>query len=214
MNSNLFLILLILLDFHKPLIIFTAYIQFTIFSLFHVNSFFFETIYNSFKYLCSFSVITFFGLIFCFFYFDITYSLLEMHFNFMVYTLMASVPIFFIYFFYYKTLEDNVHIASLQNVYKINIKFLIIIVSIYNYDLCSSLIFAIWISFCIIKFYSDRKIRLELSQNDIQPIIQPIYIRKSQLSKTTTELELKKLHEYYSINIKATTCLSSDSKKR
>jgi hypothetical protein len=206
MNFSVLLVLLIILDiFEKPFILITAIIQYSIFSILHVNSYFFSKIIN---FLRNSSFIAILCILFSFWFFEIAMHLLALiYFNLLVYTLISSVPRFFKFDSDEKILADATIIQRLQHTFKISIKLIITCVSIYGCDLLKSALFVIWIILSIYKNCPSRTI--------IQPI-KPHNKPVANLSELSiTEQELIKLRKIYSADMsKENSSFKLDSKTK
>jgi hypothetical protein len=203
------LILLILIDLSsKPLIILTALIQFSIYSCIYANHHFYDFVLNNL--FLNFILVCI--LIFCF---NCSwYVLPHIYYNLMLFTLVLSVPYFFVYNYRKEILKKKSNQAMLNNVFKIGIKVLIVAVLIINgYDLLSSLLIITWMLVWVYKIYSFIFIdSTEVSLNESScesPPASVVVKNHHHTSKTTTELEIKKLHDYYKKNLNSTSFTSA-----
>ena len=202
MNLFYLISLLVIIDLQDQFkfLYLTAFIQFSSYSLFHVNYFFVSGLNYFFR---SSFILNIIGICVYLFYFELHF-IYELYLFIMIIAFLCSVPVFFLYINYRKTLENNKNKKKLHITFKFLTKLTIFIIFLYEYNLFSFLVFFLWIVGQIIE-YKRNNISNKFGLSDKEK-------KQTRSFKSITELELEKLNEYLCEN--KSSVFKSPTKKR
>ena len=182
-TQYLFIFLLILIDFHsKPLIFFTALIQFLFFSFIYVNSFWVNFLILVYKYLgLTYSIIFFIVN----YYYEFHVYIVYLYYCIIILTFVVSIPIFLV--FYYRFIDIESHIDTLRLIFKISLKIILFFFLLYDNDSFKNILFFVWLLTFLINLHSVPD--YETSKTIIKSN------RRIKVA-SITESELEKLHNH------------------
>lgn len=183
-TQYLFIILLILIDFYsKPLIFFTAAIQFLFISFLYVNTAWLKFLYLLLKFLGLKVLIM---LIIMNYYFKFHIYFLFFYDCIICITLVLSLPTFLL-FHYTKVIDIELHIESLRLIFKISLKTIIFFSIFCENDSLKNILFFVWLLTFIINL---QTIQIYETSKTIKNSKRRIKVN------SITETELEKLHNY------------------